>query len=96
MVYLSPPLGMDKRAVAHFKRVNRRPEPVRLPTAFTEHLQPKYQEIAMATASASATLQRAQQIEREYLYKVCNGKGRVRGLDQAEHTKNSTWRDQFK
>jgi hypothetical protein len=47
-------------------------------------LQAKYQEIAMATASAIATLQRAQQIEREYLYKAWNGKGSVRGLAQAE------------
>lgn len=83
-------------AVAHFKRVNGRPEPVRLPTAYTEHLQAKYQEIATATASASATLQRAQQIEREYLYKACNGKSSVRGLDQTEYTKICTWRDQFK
>lgn len=83
-------------AVGHFKLVNGKPEPVRLPTAYTEHLQAKYQEIATATASASATLQRAQQIEREYLYKACNGKGTVRGLDQADYTKICTWRDQFK
>jgi len=82
--------------VGHFKLVNGRPEPVRLPTAYTEHLQSKYQEIATATAKASATLQRAQQIEREYLYKACNGKGSVRDLDQADYTRICTWRDQFK
>lgn len=83
-------------AVAHFRRVNGSTEPVRLPTAYTEHLQAKHQEILTATSSASATLKRAQQIEREYLYKACNGKGSVRGLNQADYTKICTWRDQFK
>lgn len=83
-------------AVRHFEIVNGRAQPVTLPSAYTEHLQAKYQEIVTATASASATLQRAQQIEREYLYKACNGKGGIRGLDQAEYIKICTWRDQFK
>lgn len=83
-------------AVGHFQLVGGKPQPVRLPTAYTEHLQAKYQEISTATAGASATLQRAQQIEREYLYKACNGKGSIRGMDQADYTKICTWRDQFK
>lgn len=83
-------------AIRHFKIVSGRLEPVTLPTAYVERMQAKYQQIVTATASAAVTLQRAQQIEREYLYKACNGKGSVRGLDQADYTKICTWRDQFK
>jgi hypothetical protein len=83
-------------AVGQFRTVNGKTEPVRLPAAYTEHLQSKYQEILTVTSAANATLQRAQQAEREYLYKACNGKSSIRGLEQVEYTRICTWRDQFK
>lgn len=83
-------------AVGHFQFVGGKPQPVRLPATYTHHLEAKYQAISTATAGASATLQRAQQIEREYLYKACNGKGSIRGMDEADYRKICTWRDQFK
>lgn len=83
-------------AVQHFKIVNGATVPIKLPTTYTDHFQAKYQEISDATSRASNILQRAQQIEREYLFKACNGKSSINGLDNANYTKICTWRDQFK
>lgn len=83
-------------SVQHFKVVNGRPELVSLPTDYADHLLSKYQEVLNATSRATANLQRAQQIEREYLFKACNGKSSINGLDNAAYTKICTWRDQFK
>ena len=83
-------------AVQHFKVSDGKNEVVSLPAAYTDHLQTKYQEVVNVTSRASANLQRAQQIEREYLYKACNGKSSIKGLDNSDYTKICTWRDQFK
>jgi len=80
----------------HVRVVNGEPELVKLPEAYIDHLLSKYQKILTMTSSANASLQAAQQIEREYLYKACNGKSSVSGLDDDTYTKICTWRDQFK
>ncbi|MGB3394162.1 MAG: hypothetical protein WA956_07750 [Stenotrophomonas sp.] len=80
----------------HVRYVNGVTQPVRLPADYVNHLRAKYQEVLNATSRASADLQRAQQIEREYLFKACNGKSGINGLDTATYTKICTWRDQFK
>lgn len=82
--------------VQHFKVVNGRPEPIKIPVDYTNHLSSKYQEILSATSQANLTLQGAQQIEREYLFKACSGKNTIAGLDNATYTKICSWRDQFK
>lgn len=82
--------------VQHLKISEGKRELVSLPTAYTAQLSAKYQEIASAASGANASLQRAQQIEREYLFKACNGKSSIAGLDNATYTKICTWRDQFK
>lgn len=69
---------------------------VKLPTTYTGHVLSKFQEISSGTARAGSILQSAQQIEREYLFKACNGKSGVKGLDNATYTKICTWRAQFK
>jgi len=56
----------------------------------------KYQEVLHASSQASASLERAKQIEREYLFKACNGKSGIQGLDNAIYTKICNWRDHFK
>jgi len=71
-------------------------ERVSVPAAYGDHLSSQYQEVLNVTSQASANLERAQQIEREYLYKACNGKSSIRGLDNSDYTKICTWRDQFK
>lgn len=83
-------------SVRHFKINNGTKELVSLPAKYTSHLSEKYQEILNATSQASTNLQKAQQIEREYLFKACNGKGSVEGLDMATYMKICTWREQFK
>lgn len=83
-------------SVQHFKVVDGRPEPTRIPPSYTEHLSSKYQEVLSAISQANSVLQRAQQIEREYLFKACNGKSGIDGLDNATYTKICSWRDQFK
>ncbi len=83
-------------SVQHFTVADGKTELVSLPTNYVNHLSTKYQEILRALSGADAKLQRAQQIEREYLYKACNGKSGINGLDNATYTKICTWRDQFK
>lgn len=83
-------------AVQHFKVSNGVNVPVLLPTDYTNHLSEKFKEIFNATSQANFRLQPAQQIEREYLFKVCNGKSGIDNLDNATYTKICTWRDQFK
>ena len=83
-------------AIRHFKVSDGNNEIVSVPTAYIDHLQTKYQEVVNVTSRASANLQRAQQIEREYLFKACNGKSGIKGLDNSDYTKICTWRDQFK
>lgn len=82
--------------VRHFKIVNGRPEPTVLPSDYIDHLANKYQEIQNATAQANTVLQQAKQIEREYLFKACNGKSSIPKLDKKTYTEICTWRDQFK
>jgi hypothetical protein len=82
--------------VRHFKIGNGTNEPISLPAAYIEHLKSKHKEVFDATSGATATLERAKQIEREYLFKACNGKSGIDGLDKAIYTKICTWRDQFK
>jgi hypothetical protein len=82
-------------SVQHFKIANGKYESVSLPADYTDHLSAKYQEILNATSRANASLQRAQQIEREYLFKACNGRSSIDGLDNATYTKICIWRDPF-
>ena len=83
-------------SVRHLLVVNRKLEPTMLPSDYIDHLADKYQEVKNATDQANTVLQQAQQIEREYLFKACNGKSRITGLDKKIYTKICTWRDQFK
>ena len=55
----------------------------------------KFQRIWTATSNVGETLQSAGQIEREYLYKACNGDREIEGLDNATYSKICTWREQF-
>ena len=83
-------------AVQHFKVLNGRKEPTSIPSSYTDHLSTQYQEVFSATSQANIILQRAQQIEREYLFKACSGKSGIDGLDKATYTRICSWRDQFK
>lgn len=67
-----------------------------IPQEYVNHLVSKGAEIQEAVASANASAQRAQQMEREYLYMACNGKHSIKGLDNATATEICTWRDRFK
>lgn len=80
----------------HYRVVNGQPEPTSLPKAYTDHLAEKFNQIRSATTNAGAKLQSAAQIEREYLYKACDGEREIEGLDQTTYSKICTWRDQFK
>ncbi|KFZ39112.1 hypothetical protein HR45_01555 [Shewanella mangrovi] len=71
-------------------------ELVKLPVEYTNHLNTIYQKVRTDLGQVTQHLQSAQQIEREYLYKACNGNSAIKGLKQREYTKVCTWRDQFK
>lgn len=84
-------------SVLHFKVINSRPtENIVLPKDYSDYLYGKYQDILSATSQADSILQKARQIEREYLFKACSGKNGINGLDNAVYTKICTWRDQYK
>lgn len=61
--------------IRHFRFVGGAMEIVRFPVDYENHLKNKYQEVLISLSSAGEALKSAQQIEREYLFKVCNGKG---------------------
>lgn len=67
-----------------------------IPQEYVKHLLAKISETQEALATANARIQKAQQMEREYLYMACNGKHTIKGLDTAIATKICSWRDQFK
>lgn len=80
----------------HYKFVDGKIEQTSLPSAYTDHLIGKFEKIWAATSNVGVTLQSAGQIEREYLYKACNGEREIEGMDNATYSKICTWRDQFK
>lgn len=83
-------------SVRDFLLVNGRPELTSFPVTYADHLRAKYQAILDSTSQAHASLQAAYQIEREYLFKACNGKSGIDGMDNTSYTKICTWRDEFK
>jgi hypothetical protein len=83
-------------AIGQFAVIEGKSQAVRLPDAYTDHLMSKYQVVLAAVSQAKASLQFAQQIEREYLFKACSGKAGLKGLANAQYMKICTWRDQFK
>lgn len=83
-------------SVQHFKILNGKAEPTRIPSSYTDYLWTKYQEVLNGVSQANTVLQRAQQIEREYLFKACRGNSGIDGLDKATYKNICSWRDQFK
>lgn len=82
--------------VRHVKVTGNVKEDVQIPAEYFTHLSGKYTEVLNALAGAEATIERAKQVEREYLYMACNEKYKVSGLDKEVSTKICTWRNQFK
>lgn len=68
---------------------------VAIPEEYINHLLSKILEIEEAITIANISVQKAQQMEREYLYMACNGKHSIKGLDHETATKICTWRDKF-
>lgn len=71
-------------------------ELVSAPAQYATQLTDKYRAVAEAHATLPARLERAKQLEREYLYMACNGKHVVDGLDKEKSTQICGWRDRFK
>lgn len=82
--------------VRQFKLTGAAPEVVVLPDEFIKQLQEKLMAAQSAPAAAKAGVERARQMEREYLHLACNGKHTITGLTPETATKICTWRDQFK
>lgn len=83
-----------KDQVQHFMVEGAHKSPVIAPADYVAHLNSKLTDVNNAVASAK--VDRAQQLEREYLYFACNGKHSISGLDKEISSKICTWRDQFK
>ena len=73
-----------------------RKEEVVLPTEYTSHIYEKYQSALKTQAMVNSSIERARQIEREYLHMACNGTHTINGLNKKTSTKICTWRDQYK
>lgn len=72
---------------------------VQLPQEYVNHLLEKIAEAQPAINKANAAVQRAQQMEREYLYMACNNSYAIKGVptkDLAMTREICTWRDQWK
>ncbi len=82
--------------IRHFKINGGRKEEVVLPTEYTSHIYEKYQSALKTQAMVNSSIERARQIEREYLHMACNGTHTINGLNKKTSTKICTWRDQYK
>ena len=82
--------------VRHLKLNGASPESVVLPVQYVNELSEKLKSTQDAVTAAQPSIERARQIEREYLYLACNGKHVIDGLDRQAATKICNWRGQFK
>lgn len=82
--------------VRHLKLTGASPEAVILPVEYVNGLNGKLKSTQDALTTAQSNIERARQIEREYLYLACNGKHVIDGLDSQVATKICNWRSQFK
>lgn len=82
--------------VRHLKLTGASPEAVILPVEYVNDLIGKLKSTQDALTTAQSNIERARQIEREYLYLACNGKHVIDGLDSQVATKICNWRSQFK
>lgn len=82
--------------VRHVKINGASPETVILPAEYANNLSEKLKVTRNALTGAQVNIERAQQMEREYLYMACNGKHDINGLDNKTATKICNWRSQFK
>ena len=89
-------VGHANGQVRHLKLNGVSPESVVLPVEYVNELSEKLKSTQDALTAAQPSLERARQIEREYLYLACNGKHVIDGLDRPTATKICNWRGQFK
>lgn len=82
--------------VRHLKLTGSTPEAVTLPAEYVNKLIETLKSTQDALTGAHSNLERARQIEREYLYLACNGKHTIDGLEVEIATKICSWRSQFK
>jgi len=83
--------------VGHFKVNNGEPvELVELPKEYLSMVVKKNQELLEFNSRASNKIEKAKRMEKEYLYRACNGNHGISGLEKKVSNKICTWRDQFK
>ena len=82
--------------VSHLKLNGASREQIVLPTDYINEVIGKINVTQDALKLAQSNLERARQMEREYLYLACNGKYSIEGLGNDIVTKICTWRGQFK
>lgn len=81
---------------SHLKLNGASREQIVLPTDYINEVIGKINVTQDALKLAQSNLERARQMEREYLYLACNGKYSIEGLGNDIVTKICTWRGQFK
>lgn len=81
--------------IRHVKLGGPTPESVVLPPAYAATFTQRANAIHAVLPVAKANLERARQMEREYLYLACNGRHTIDGLDADAATKICTWRAKF-
>lgn len=81
--------------VGHFETNEGVLEPVTLPDEYIAYVNKKYGEVLQAYKEADLNLERARQIEREYLYLACNGSYEIDNLEKELSSKICSWRSQF-
>lgn len=82
--------------VRHLRLTGSTPEAVTLPAEYVSELTGTLMSTRDALTGAQSNIERARQMEREYLYLACNGKHTIDGLETGMATKICNWRSQFK
>lgn len=82
--------------VRHLKISSPSNEEIQLPEKYTQQLSEELKLASNAVSGVSQNIDRAKQMEREYLYKACNGQNIISGLSTDTATKICNWRSQFK
>jgi len=82
--------------IRHFKIGNAgKKSLVHIPKSYTDHIEAKRHEIHSAIPEINKYLELVKKTEREYLHLACNGKHKIKGLDNKTATKICTWRKEL-
>jgi hypothetical protein len=82
--------------VRHIKVTNSVPQQIVLAPEYISHIEDQYRTITSALSGGRVGIDKAKNMEREYVFKTCAGSQSIPGLDSSTFKKICTWREKFK